>query len=69
MGRPVSDANPIVDGTLPDGSRINIIYSTDVSPKGPSFTIRKFTDVPISVTQLISWGHSQLKLQHIYGYV
>ncbi|HII59067.1 TPA: type II/IV secretion system ATPase subunit [Methanocaldococcus jannaschii] len=56
MGRPVSDANPIVDGTLPDGSRINIIYSTDVSPKGPSFTIRKFTDVPISVTQLISWG-------------
>ncbi len=56
MGRPVSDAHPIVDGALPDGSRINIVYSTDVSPKGPSFTIRKFTDVPISVTQLISWG-------------
>ncbi|ENN95830.1 type II secretion system protein E [Methanocaldococcus villosus KIN24-T80] len=56
MGRPVSDARPIVDGALPDGSRINIIYSTDVSLKGPSFTIRKFTEVPISVTQLISWG-------------
>lgn len=56
IGRPVSDANPIVDGSLPDGSRINIIYSTDVSLKGPSFTIRKFTDVPISITQLISWG-------------
>ncbi|WP_456419924.1 type II/IV secretion system ATPase subunit [Methanocaldococcus infernus] len=56
IGRPVSDANPIVDGALPDGSRINIIYSTDVSLKGPSFTIRKFTDVPISITQLISWG-------------
>lgn len=56
IGRPVSDANPVVDGSLPDGSRINIIYSNDVSIKGPSFTIRKFTDVPISVTQIISWG-------------
>ncbi len=56
IGRPVSERNPIVDGTLPDGSRINIIYSPDVSLKGPSFTIRKFTAVPISVTQLINWG-------------
>ncbi len=56
IGRPVSDANPVVDGSLPDGSRINIIYSNDVSLKGPSFTIRKFTDVPISITQIISWG-------------
>lgn len=56
MGRPVSDKAPIVDGSLPDGSRINIIYSTDVSLKGPSFTIRKFTAVPISITQLINWG-------------
>ncbi len=56
IGRPVSERNPIVDGSLPDGSRINIIYSTDVSLKGPSFTIRKFTAVPISITQLINWG-------------
>ena len=27
IGRPVSDARPIADGALPDGSRINIIYS------------------------------------------
>ncbi len=56
MGRPVSEKEPIVDGSLPDGSRINIIYSTDVSLRGPSFTIRKFTAVPISITQLINWG-------------
>ncbi len=56
IGRPVSERTPIVDGTLPDGSRINIIFSTDVSLKGPSFTIRKFTAVPISITQLIAWG-------------
>ncbi|WP_297469140.1 type II/IV secretion system ATPase subunit [Thermococcus sp.] len=56
IGRPVSDRNPIVDGALPDGSRINIIYSPDVSIKGPSATIRKFSATPISITQLIAWG-------------
>lgn len=56
MGRPVSDKNPVVDGTLPDGSRINIIYSPDVSIKGPSATIRKFSATPLSVTQLVNWN-------------
>lgn len=56
IGRPVSDRNPIVDGALPDGSRINIIYSPDISLKGPSATIRKFTATPISIVQLIAWG-------------
>ncbi|MCD6559941.1 type II/IV secretion system ATPase subunit [Palaeococcus sp. (in: euryarchaeotes)] len=56
MGRPVSDKNPVVDGTLPDGSRINIIYSPDVSIKGPSATIRKFSATPLSVVQLVNWN-------------
>ena len=56
MGRPVSTGRPIVDGALPDGSRINIIYADDVSIKGGSFTIRKFAAEPLSVTQLVKWG-------------
>jgi flagellar protein FlaI len=56
MGRPVSASKPIVDGTLPDGSRINMIYSNDVSARGSSFTIRKFAAEPISPIQLIKWG-------------
>ena len=56
IGRPPSEARPIVDATLPDGSRINIIYSTDVSLKGPSFTIRKFTAKPLSIVQLVAWN-------------
>ena len=61
IGRPVSDNNPIIDGALLDGSRINIIFSTDVSigpdgKGGPSFTIRKFAEETISVIQLIKWG-------------
>ena len=56
IGSPVSEGQPIADGTLPDGSRVNIIHSKDVSLKGPTMTIRKFSETPISVTQLISWG-------------
>jgi flagellar protein FlaI len=56
IGSPVSEGQPIADGTLPDGSRVNIIHSKDVSIKGPSMTVRKFSETPISITQLISWG-------------
>ena len=56
IGRPVSDNKPIVDGALLDGSRINIIFSDDVSMLGPSFTIRKFAEETISIIQLIKWG-------------
>lgn len=54
--RPVSEARPISDAILPDGSRVNFIYGKDISLHGSSFTIRKFTAKPISITQLISFG-------------
>jgi flagellar protein FlaI len=56
IGSPVSEGQPIADGTLPDGSRVNIIHSNEVSLKGPSMTVRKFSETPISITQLINWG-------------
>jgi flagellar protein FlaI len=56
MGDPVSDSDPIVDSTLPDGSRINIVYSDDVSVKGPSLTIRQGEDTPLSIAQITKWG-------------
>jgi flagellar protein FlaI len=56
IGDPVSDADPIIDSTLPDGSRLNLIYSDDVSVKGPSLTIRQGKDVPLGINQLVDWG-------------
>jgi flagellar protein FlaI len=56
IGRPVSMARPIIDAALPDGSRLNLIYSDDVSLKGPSFTIRKFATEPLSIVQLVKWN-------------
>ena len=53
-GRYVSYAQPLLDGTLPDGSRINATYTKDVTSRGPTFTIRKFTKIPWTPTQLIA---------------
>ncbi|MEM0454097.1 MAG: type II/IV secretion system ATPase subunit [Sulfolobales archaeon] len=56
IGKPVSHARPIVDATLPDGSRINLVFGSDVSLRGSNFTIRKFSKVPISITEIINYG-------------
>lgn len=53
-GRYVSYASPLLDGTLPDGSRVNATYTKDITSKGPTFTIRKFTKTPWTPPQLIS---------------
>ncbi|MCA9978113.1 MAG: type II/IV secretion system ATPase subunit, partial [Anaerolineales bacterium] len=54
--RPVTVRNPIVDSVLPDGSRINIVYGTDISKRGSNFTIRKFNETPLSVFELIEFN-------------
>ncbi len=56
IGKPVTYKDPIVDATLPDGSRINIVYGSDISKNGSNFTIRKFSEKPFSVLQLIEFG-------------
>ncbi len=56
IGKPITYKDPIVDATLPDGSRINIVYGRDISKKGSNFTIRKFNETPFSVLQLIEFG-------------
>ncbi|MDD3934223.1 MAG: type II/IV secretion system ATPase subunit, partial [Methanoculleus sp.] len=54
--RPLTYRSPIVDATLPDGSRINIVYGTEISKHGSNFTIRKVNEVPLSILQVIESG-------------
>jgi flagellar protein FlaI len=54
--KPVTFRNPIVDATLPDGSRINIVYGGDVSKNGSNFTIRKFMGIPLSIIDICNSG-------------
>ncbi|MBW2964052.1 type II/IV secretion system ATPase subunit [Candidatus Woesearchaeota archaeon] len=52
-GRYISYAKPLLDGTLPDGSRVNATYTEDITTRGPTFTIRKFTKEPWTPIHLI----------------
>jgi flagellar protein FlaI len=55
-GRHISIAQPLLDGTLPDGSRAQVTYGTEVTPKGSTFTIRKFRNNPLTITDLIVYN-------------
>lgn len=53
-GRTISVAAPLMDGSLPDGSRVQITYGTDIARRGSNFTIRKFFRVPLTPADLIN---------------
>ena len=60
--KPVSLGKPIADATLPDGSRINIVYGRDLAKRGSNFTIRQFSDTPMSVLELVELGTLDYKM-------
>jgi flagellar protein FlaI len=51
--RPITYRNPVIDATLLDGSRINIVYGTAISRHGSNFTIRKVNEVPLSILNIV----------------
>ena len=53
-GRYISYATPLLDGTMPDGSRVQASLAKDVTTKGPTFSIRKFRKNPFSPTDIIN---------------
>ncbi|MEV4345640.1 CpaF family protein [Actinoplanes sp. NPDC049596] len=55
VGRRVDEASPMVDARLPDGSRVNAIVPP-IAIDGSSLTIRKFSSVPLTVGDLMSYG-------------
>jgi flagellar protein FlaI len=55
-GKQMTVSNPLVDATLPNGSRIQLTLGGDVSTRGSNFTIRKFSEIPLSPVELIEWN-------------
>jgi len=55
-GKHVSIAFPVLDAMLPEKHRLAATFGTEVSPRGPTFTIRKFREKPLSPTELIKSG-------------
>ncbi len=55
-GKSISVASPLLDGALPDGSRLQATLATDIARRGSNFTIRKFTKNPLTPTHLLNYG-------------
>ncbi len=54
--RHISVAEPLMDGSLPDGSRVQATFGSDVTRRGSTFTIRKFRETPLTPVDLILNG-------------
>ncbi len=65
----VSIASPIVDGGLPDGSRIQLTYSKEVTRHGSSFTVRRFKADPLTITDLITFNTITAEMAAYFWYL
>ncbi|EFU38812.1 type II secretion system protein E [Paenibacillus vortex V453] len=55
VNRVVNESTPIVDARLKDGSRVNIVLPP-IALKGPTMTIRKFPESPMTMHDLVERG-------------
>ena len=60
-GRHISVGNPVVETTLQDGSRAELALGKEVTPRGSAFTIRKYSDEPLTPIDLLEFGTYSLK--------
>jgi len=51
--RYISYAEPLFDGTLPDGTRVHASFAGDVTTRGPTFSIRKFRETPFTPVEMV----------------
>ncbi len=59
-GKSISIARPLLDGTLPDGSRVQATLESDIARRGSNFTIRKFAEKPLTPIDLLKYGTCDL---------
>lgn len=52
-GKHISVAEPLLDATVPDGSRLQATLAREVTTRGTSFTIRRFRENPFTPCDLI----------------
>jgi flagellar protein FlaI len=55
-GKSISVASPILDASLPEGSRIQLTYGREITRRGSTFTIRRFRADPLTISDLIAFN-------------
>lgn len=61
-GKSLSVTNPLLSGSLPDGSRVQATLATDIARRGSNFTLRKFTEKPLTPIHLLAYKTLDTKL-------
>jgi flagellar protein FlaI len=64
----ISLAMPILDASLPDGSRIQMTYGNEITRRGSTFTIRRFCRDPLTISDLISYGTLSSEMAAYFWY-
>lgn len=65
----ISIASPILDAALPDGSRIQLTYGSEVTRRGSTFTIRRFRVDPLTISDLIAFNTVSSEMAAYLWYV
>ena len=68
-GKQISLAEPIVDASLPDGSRLHLTYGKEITQRGSTFTIRKFRADPLTIVDLIKYNTMSSELAAYLWYL
>ncbi|SFM20991.1 type II/IV secretion system ATPase subunit [Methanolobus profundi] len=61
-GKHISVSEPMVDATLPEGSRLQATLGKEITTRGSSFTIRKFRGDPITPIDLINYNTCNVEM-------
>ncbi|MFO7619170.1 MAG: type II/IV secretion system ATPase subunit [Thermoplasmata archaeon] len=61
-GKHISVAEPMLDATIPDGSRLQATLGTHVTKRGSSFTIRRFRENPFTPLDMIRFKTMSLDM-------
>jgi flagellar protein FlaI len=67
-GNHVSIAKPLLDASMPDGSRINMTYGSEITSRGSTFTIRKFKLDPFTVTDIVNFNTFSKEMAAYFWY-
>ncbi len=68
-GKNISIASPILDASLPDGSRIQLTYGNEITRRGSTFTIRRFKVDPLTISDLIAFNTVSSEMAAYLWYV
>ncbi|MDG6221185.1 MAG: type II/IV secretion system ATPase subunit [Candidatus Thermoplasmatota archaeon] len=61
-GKHISVAEPMLDATMPDGSRLQATLGTHVTKRGSSFTIRRFKENPFTPLDMIRFKTMSIEM-------